>query len=50
MPNRGSATNCAGRMNDLPENTVPYVRRAIENFQAGIPFEEFGWDRSGLAG
>ena len=27
----------------LPENTVPYVRRAIENFQAGIPFEEFGW-------
>jgi len=27
----------------LPENTVPYVRRAIQNFQAGIPFEEFGW-------
>jgi ADP-ribose pyrophosphatase YjhB (NUDIX family) len=27
----------------LPENTVPYVRQAIENFRAGIPFEEFGW-------
>ena len=27
----------------LPENTVPYIRRAIENFRAGIPFEEFGW-------
>jgi 8-oxo-dGTP pyrophosphatase MutT (NUDIX family) len=29
----------------LPENTVPYVRRAIENFQGGIPFEEFGWKK-----
>jgi len=29
----------------LPENTVPYVRRAIENFQNGIPFEEFGWKK-----
>ena len=29
----------------LPENTIPYVRRAIENFQAGIPFEEFGWEK-----
>jgi len=27
----------------LPGNTVPYVRRAIENFRVGIPFEEFGW-------
>jgi len=27
----------------LPENTVPYVRRAIDNFRVGIPFEEFGW-------
>jgi 8-oxo-dGTP diphosphatase len=30
-------------MDRLPENTIPYVRRAIENFRAGIPFEEFGW-------
>ncbi len=29
----------------LPENTIPYVRRAIENFRAGVVFEEFGWKR-----
>jgi 8-oxo-dGTP diphosphatase len=29
---------------DLPKNTIPYVRRAIENFRAGIQFEEFGWE------
>ena len=29
----------------LPENTIPYVRRAIENFRAGVPFEEFGWGK-----
>lgn len=28
----------------LPENTVPYVRKAIRNYLDGIPFEEFGWD------
>jgi 8-oxo-dGTP diphosphatase len=32
---------------NLPENTIPYVRRAIENYRAGIPFEEFGWDGQG---
>jgi 8-oxo-dGTP diphosphatase len=31
------------KVDDLPENTIPYVRRAIENFENGIPFEEFGW-------
>jgi len=31
-------------MDTLPENTIPYIRQAIENFQAGIPFEEFGWN------
>ena len=30
-------------MERLPGNTIPYIRRAIENFRAGIPFEEFGW-------
>jgi hypothetical protein len=30
-------------INNLPENTVPYVRRAIENLQSGILFQEFGW-------
>ena len=31
-------------MDTLPENTIPYIRQAIENFQIGIPFEEFGWN------
>ncbi|MGD0876735.1 MAG: NUDIX domain-containing protein [Anaerolineales bacterium] len=32
-------------MDALPENTIPYVRRAIENFRAGVMFEEFGWGK-----
>ncbi len=28
----------------LPENTIPYVRKAIENSFRGIPFDEFGWE------
>lgn len=32
-------------LDGLPENTVPYVQRAIENFRGGIPFEEFGWKK-----
>lgn len=27
----------------LPENTIPYVKRAIRNYVENIPFEEFGW-------
>lgn len=27
----------------LPENTIPYVRSAIQNYSQAIPFEEFGW-------
>ena len=30
-------------MNDLPENIIPYVRRAIENHLNGVTFDEFGW-------
>jgi ADP-ribose pyrophosphatase YjhB (NUDIX family) len=33
------------RLDDLPEDIIPYIRQAIANFQAGIPFEEFGWKR-----
>jgi 8-oxo-dGTP pyrophosphatase MutT (NUDIX family) len=28
----------------LPENMVPYVRRAIDNHVRGHVFDEFGWD------
>jgi 8-oxo-dGTP diphosphatase len=27
----------------LPENTIPYVRQAIENYRSGVRFAEFGW-------
>ena len=27
----------------LPSNTIPYVRRALENYARGVWFEEFGW-------
>ncbi len=28
----------------LPENTIPYVSRAIANHLGGVAFDEFGWD------
>ena len=28
----------------LPPNTIPYVRRALENYQRGVWFDSFGWD------
>ena len=30
----------------LPQNTVPYVRRALANHLNGRLFDEFGWDAS----
>jgi mutator protein MutT len=30
-------------IDSLPDNTVPYVRQALENHLAGIRFDEFGW-------
>jgi 8-oxo-dGTP diphosphatase len=35
---------CWVDMSDLPENTVPYIRQAIKNFQSGVLFQEFGWE------
>jgi 8-oxo-dGTP diphosphatase len=31
-------------LNNLPENTLPYVRDVIENRNDGVPFIESGWD------
>ena len=30
-------------VDDLPNDTIPYVRSAIEKASAGISFSEFGW-------
>lgn len=30
-------------MNHLPENTIPYIRSAIENYQNKKYYSEFGW-------
>jgi 8-oxo-dGTP diphosphatase len=32
-------------MDRLPDDTIPYVRAAITNFQKGRWFEEFDWSR-----
>lgn len=31
-------------LDDLPKNTVPYIRRAIENFRNKILYDEIGWE------
>jgi len=30
-------------IDSLPANIIPYVRCAIENYQAGVYYSEFGW-------
>ena len=30
-------------INDLPDNTIPYIRRALKNDQEGSKFDEYGW-------
>ncbi len=31
-------------LDQLPVNTIPYVKKAIENYQKGIWFDSVGWD------
>lgn len=31
-------------LDNLPPNTIPYVRRALENYQRGVWFASFGWE------
>ena len=30
-------------MDELPENVIPYIRRALDNYRRGIWFDSFGW-------
>lgn len=30
-------------LDDLPENTIPYIKRALYNHRKGIRFYEYGW-------
>jgi 8-oxo-dGTP diphosphatase len=30
-------------MDVLPENVIPYVRKALDNYRQGIWFDSFGW-------
>ncbi len=32
------------KFDNLPENVIPYIRKAIENYQSGLFFDQFGWD------
>ncbi len=31
-------------LDELPENTIPYVRQAIRNYQNSVQFSSFGWE------
>lgn len=31
-------------MNELPENIVPYVKKALENYKNGAWFDSYGWE------
>ncbi len=30
-------------LDQLPENTIPYIRRALDNYQQGVWFDSFGF-------
>ena len=33
-------------MDSLPDNVVPYVRKALCNYRKGIWYDSFGWNES----
>ena len=50
-PTNREPEKCAGLawhpLDDLPQNVVPYVRRALGNYRRGVWFDTFGWDQGG---
>jgi ADP-ribose pyrophosphatase YjhB (NUDIX family) len=32
-------------IDDLPDNTIPYIRQVLECFQSGTTYSEYGWSR-----
>jgi 8-oxo-dGTP diphosphatase len=30
-------------LNELPPNTIPYIRKALKNHLSNVQFDEFGW-------
>jgi 8-oxo-dGTP pyrophosphatase MutT (NUDIX family) len=53
---QGRVTNCEPEKCDqlawfphgeLPENVIPYVRRAWHNYRRGVWFDSFGWEDAG---
>ncbi len=34
---------CWSDIDALPDNTIPYIRRAVENYRTGVWFDSFGW-------
>jgi 8-oxo-dGTP pyrophosphatase MutT (NUDIX family) len=35
-------------LDTLPGNTIPYVRRALDNYRRGIWFDSYGWETRGV--
>ena len=33
-------------LDQLPENTIPYVRQALENYRNGVWFDSYGWQEA----
>src|SRR5262249_60434415 len=32
------------RLDDLPDDVIPYVRRSVEDYRRGVTFDSWGWE------
>jgi 8-oxo-dGTP diphosphatase len=32
-------------LDQLPPNIIPYIKQALEFYQKGVPYSEYGWDK-----